>query len=56
MDLEQLRQDLMDHYGTAMHNGFPMAVIDLARVESASDDEILRIAEREGFNMSDYEV
>ena len=36
MDYEQLRQDLMDYYGTAMHSGFPMAVIDLSGVESAN--------------------
>lgn len=56
MDYESLRQDLMDYYGTAMHSGFPMAVIDLSGVESASDSELIRIAEREGFDLSEYEA
>ena len=56
MDYESLRQDLMDYYGTAMHSGFPMAVIDLSGVESASDSELLRIAERESFDLSKYDI
>ena len=29
MNIDKLRQDLIDYYGTAMSNGFPMAVMDL---------------------------
>ena len=46
----------MDYYGTAMHSGFPMAVIDLSVVESASDSELIRIVERENFDLSEYDI
>lgn len=44
MYTEQLREQLKGYYGTAMFSGFPMAMIDLQRVEQASDEEIVRIA------------
>jgi hypothetical protein len=53
-DYESLRSDLMDNYGTAMCSGFPMAVMDLGRVERASESELLQIADREGYNLDKY--
>ena len=54
LNTNQLREDLMDYYGTAMHNGFPMAVIDLSKAETASDQELSRIAEEEDIDLSKY--
>ena len=46
--IEEVRDALRDYYGTAMTGGFPMAGIDLARVDSMSDEEVLRDAHRNG--------
>ena len=54
IDFERLRSDLRDYYGTAMFSGFPMAVMDLSKVERASDDDLLRIADKEGYNLTRY--
>ena len=43
-DVEQLRALLKDYYGTAMFNGFPMAVIDLGKVDRMSDEEVIELA------------
>ena len=56
IDADRLRRDLIDYYGTAMAGGFPTAVIDLAKIERASDSEIVRIAEKNGFNLRKYIV
>lgn len=32
IDVNHLRRDMKDYYGTAMFNGFPMAVMDLSKV------------------------
>ena len=56
IDVDRLRRDLMDYFGTATFSGFPMAVIDLAKIESATDSEIVRIAEKNGFNLRKYIV
>ena len=47
-DTEELREKLRVYYGTAMTGGFPMAVIVLGRVETLSDEELRREAEKNG--------
>ena len=47
-DTEELREKLRDYHGTAMVNGFPMAVVDLGKVDSMDDDEVIREAEKNG--------
>ncbi len=44
--IEELREKLKDYYGAAMVSGMPMAVIDLARVENMSDEEIEKEAQK----------
>ena len=48
MDIEILRQQLMDYYGTAMST-FPIAMMELSEVENASDEEIIEMAESLGW-------
>ena len=55
LDTNSLRKDLIDYYGTAMSNGFPMAVIDLEKAERASDQEIIEMAREEGVDLSQYQ-
>ncbi len=55
IDYEALRRDLMDYFGTAM-GFFPVAVMDLSEVESASDEELLEIARKNRINLSKYEL
>ena len=54
LDTNKLRKDLIDYYGTAMNNGFPMAVIDLGKAERASEQELIRMAEEEDFDLRRY--
>ena len=56
IDIEKLRRDLIDYFGTAMASGFGMAVMDLTRVEKASDEELINIALDCGFDLNDYVV
>lgn len=53
IDYEKLRKDLIDYFGTAISFS-PMAIMDLSRVESASDDELVEIAKRNGFDLTKY--
>ena len=54
LDIDRLRKDLMDKYGTAMFSGFPAAVMDLSRIERMSDREILETAEEQGIDLNKY--
>ena len=44
IDFERLREDLIDYFGTAMMQ-FPMAMMDLSKVENASCEELIMIKE-----------
>ena len=54
IDYEKLRNDLIDYYGTASYNGFPIAIIELSNVENASYEELINIAIKNNFNLNNY--
>ena len=51
IDVKRLRRDMKDYYGTAMFNGFPMAVMDLSKVERLSDRELIELAQKNGVDL-----
>lgn len=53
LDYERLRGDLIDYYGTAMQY-FPMAFMEVSEVENASEEKLLDMAEKAGFDINDY--
>ena len=53
VDTYRLRYDLLDYFGSAIEYN-PMAVMEVSRVESASADELIRIAIENGFNINNY--
>ena len=53
IDYESLRKDLIDYYGTASIY-FTMAVMDVIKVEQATNEELLELANKEGFDISNY--
>ena len=53
IDIEKLRNDLIDLYGTAMQSN-PVAMMDLIKIEKASDEEVARIAMQNGINIEIY--
>ena len=55
IDVDALREDLKTYYGTAMEYN-PVAMMDLIKVEQASDNEIVKIAKDNHFNLYDYEI
>ena len=56
IDVNSLRKDMTDYYGTAMFSGFPMAVMDLSNVESMSDRELVELAQKKGEDLRKYIV
>ncbi len=56
IDIERLRRDLIDYFGTAMYNGLPQAIIELSKVENASPNELISIAINNGFDINDYVI
>ena len=55
IDIEKLRSDLMDYFGTAM-GFFPVATMDLIKVQNASSEELISIALKNNIDLSKYIV
>lgn len=54
IDFDKLREDLIDYFGSAM-GMFPMAVMDVSKVERASKQELIKIAQQNGFDLRKYQ-
>jgi hypothetical protein len=56
IDIQQLRNDLLDYYGTAAASGISAAIITLAQIEAFSDQELLEYALKENIYLEQYTV
>lgn len=56
VDVDRLRESLIDHAGSAAGVGFPAAMLDVMDIEDESPQELLAQAEREGLNLRDFAV
>ena len=54
IDIDRLRNDMKDYYGTAMVNGFSLALIDLSRMDFLSDSELVEHARNNGIDLRKY--
>ena len=52
IDIERLREDLIDYFGTALTNEY--AMVDLITVQTCRDEELVRIALKNNINIDDY--
>ena len=53
MNIEYLRKDLINYFGTAM-SFMPMAMMEIEKIENADEEELIKIAKETGFNLSNY--
>lgn len=56
IDVDKLRDCMTDHFGTAMFNGFPTAILDLSDIESMGAYELCQKAESIGIDLRDFEI
>lgn len=56
VDVDQLRESLLDRAGSAAGVGFPAAILDVMDIEDESPQELLARAEREGLDLRDFAV
>ena len=54
IDVDKLRQDLIDYFTSAMFMVSPVALVDLTEVENASDEKVINIALDNGFDLRNY--
>ena len=56
IDIDALRDYLMDYCGSAIFSGFPAAIIGVTEIESADGYELCQIAEQLGVYLRQFEV
>lgn len=54
INIEKLRKDLIDYFGTAMFTSSPFAVIELTKIERATPNELIEIALKNNFDLNNY--
>lgn len=52
MSENELRKWLCDYYGTAVHSGYGVAMLEISRVERASTEELLTMAREAGLKIN----
>lgn len=56
VDVDRLREGLLDCAGSTAGVGFPAAMLDVMDIEDESPQELLARAEREGLDLRDFAV
>ena len=54
IDIERLRSDLIDYFGTGMMSGIGAFAINISIIERASYDKLIEIAINNNFNLENY--
>ena len=56
IDIDLLRSDLEDYYGTGAFSGIPAMMTEVFDIQSMSDEEVVAKAQHEGFDLFKYQV
>jgi len=56
VDVDELRDYMMDYCGSAAFGGFPAAILDVADIERMSGYELCQKAESMGIDLRRFEV
>ena len=54
INIEILRRDLMNHYGTEIFAGFDGALADLIEVDKGTEEELIKHAKKVGIDVQKY--
>lgn len=55
VNFDKLREDLIDYFGSAM-GMFSVAMMDVSNVERASEQELIKCAKQNGFDLRQYQL
>ena len=54
LDIERLRTDLSDYYGTGALSGLSAMSVECLDIQYMSDEQLVCLAERSGFDIEEY--
>lgn len=55
INIEALRNDLLNYYMAATYV-YPVALMDISKVQTASEEELIQIALNNNFNLENYVI
>lgn len=56
IDVDELRDFMLDYCGSAMAPGFPAAILDIVDIERAGGEELCQMAEKAGVDLRRFIV
>lgn len=54
INIEKLRRDLIDYFGSAINCGYPQLIIEISNIENMNSEELINYAINNGFDINDY--
>lgn len=54
IDIDRLREELVEEFGAAAYSGFPVAMVDVFDCENATDEEIVAKALNLGYDLNSF--
>ena len=54
IDIERLRKDLIDYFGTAIFVSSPLSIMELSKIEKATEEELIKIAQNNNIDLNKY--
>lgn len=55
IDIDSLRKDLINYFGTAIFASSPLAIIEISKIETASYEELIQIARNNNIDLNKYQ-
>lgn len=55
LDIEKLRKDLINYYGTAMFTSSLLAIVDLSKIENMTDEQLIDFAKENKIDLKKYQ-
>lgn len=56
LNIWRLRNDLRNYYGSAMLSGIPSLAAEVEALDEAGEEEVLKKAREEGFDLEKYVI
>lgn len=56
IDIDRLKNDMEENYGIGAFSGMPAMMTEVWDIDRMSDEELARMAEREGIDLLKYQV
>ena len=54
INIDELRKDLLDYFGTASISASPVAMMNVIEIQKASEEQLVYIAIQNGFDLNNY--